>query len=77
MEILMPIIIVGSIILVLRGIEAYLFYKADKQEEAQKQRILARLAELEKSCGPNGVPTWNNEEKAEEAEAKAEAEKSV
>ena len=68
----MPVIIVGSIILVLRGIQAYLFYKADKQEEAQKQRILARLAELEKSCGPNGVPTWNSEEKAE-----TEAEKSV
>ena len=77
MEILIPIIIVGIIILVLRGIQAYLFCKADKQEEAQKQRILARLAELEKSCGPNSEPTWNNDEKADEAEAKAEAEKSV
>lgn len=72
MEILIPVIVVGSVILLLRGIQAYLFYKADKQEEAQKQRILARLAELEKSCGPNGVPTWNSEEKAE-----TEAEKSV
>ena len=75
MEILIPVIIVGSIILVLRGIQAYLFYKADKNEEAQKQRILARLAELEKSCGPNGEPTWNSEEQAEEqAEEKAETE---
>lgn len=76
MEIITPIIIVGIVILVLRGIQAYLFCKADKQEEAQKQRILARLAELEKSLGPNSAPTWNNEEKAEE-KAEDEAEKSV
>lgn len=74
MEILIPVIVVGSVIMLLRCIQAYLFYKADKQEEAQKKRILARLEELEKSCGPNGVPTWNKEEKAEEAETKVEAE---
>ena len=76
MEIITPIIIVGIVILVLRGIQAYILCKADDQEEAQKQRILARLAELEKSCGPNSEPTWNNEEKAEK-KAEDEAEKSV
>lgn len=72
---LIPIIVV-IIIPLLGGIQLYLFYKADKQEEAQKQRILARLAELEKSCGPNSAPSWNKEEKAEE-KAEDEAEKSV